>query len=340
MLSTATIRTIPLDDEAGIRSWHRAARTTHDHDRPDAPFWHEDEAVALLRDDDPEERIHVFVTQDADGTVTGHGIASVPLLDNLEKLYFAIAVVPAHRGRGLGDRLVQHVTGIAAAEGRTVLVGEGHLAVEHDAADPVRRFADRHGFSLANTEVRRTLRLPVPDATIQGWVDEAAPHHAGYEILTYEDDVPEPLRPSFVELRNQLAVDAPTGDIDFEAGGLTVELYEEQTRRLVETGRRLLITVAVRDGAAVAHSTLSVPPGATELPHLNQWGTYVHRDHRGHRLGLAVKAANLRAVQAAFPERTLVSTTNSPVNGPMVAINELMGFRPVDVFAEFLRREV
>jgi GNAT superfamily N-acetyltransferase len=338
MISTATIRSIPLDDEAGVRAWHRAARAVHDHDRPDAPFWHEDEVVALLRDDDPEERFHVFVAEDGDGTVTGQGIVFVPLLDNLDKTYFEIAVLPEHRGRGVGDLLVEHVTAVAATEGRTVLLGQGHLPADHDATDPVRRFAERHGFSLANTEVRRTLRLPVPDATIQGWVDEAARHHAGYEIATYLNDVPEPLRPSFVELRNQLAVDAPTGDIDFEAGGLTVELYEEQNRRLVETGRRLLITVAVRGGEAVAHSTLSVPPGDTELPHLNQWGTYVNRDHRGHRLGLAVKAENLRVVQRAHPDRTLISTTNSPANAPMVAINELMGFRPVDVMNEFLRR--
>ena len=51
-----------------------------------------------------------------------------------------------------------------------------------------------------------------------------------------------------------------------------------------------------------------------------------------------MKASNLRAVQQAHPERTLVSTTNSPANAPMVAINELMGFRPVDVIYEFLRR--
>ena len=74
------------------------------------------------------------------------------------------------------------------------------------------------------------------------------------------------------------------------------------------------------------------------MSHLNQWCTYVHRAHRGHRLGLAVKAENLRAVQKMHPERTVITTTNSPVNAPMVAINELMGFRPVDVFAEFLRR--
>jgi hypothetical protein len=73
------------------------------------------------------------------------------------------------------------------------------------------------------------------------------------------------------------------------------------------------------------------------MPHLNQWGTLVHREHRGHRLGLAVKAANLRVVQRAHPERTLVSTTNNPGNAPMVAINDMMGFRAVEASIEFTR---
>lgn len=338
MSSPVTIRPVDLDDHDRLRSWHRVTRATRRHDCPDAPFWSEDEVVHILRPDDPEERFHPFAAEDADGTIRGTGIAFVPLVDNLDKLYFEVAVTPAHRGSGAGDAMVEHVLGIGREEGRNVLLGQGFLPAESDESHPVRRFAARHGFVLANTEVRRVLELPVPDATIQGWVDEAARHHEGYEITTYVDVVPVELRPSFVELINQLAVDAPTGDIDFEAGGMTVDMLDEQSQRRIETGRKAFITVAVKDGEAVAHSTLSVPPGETEMPHLNQWGTYVHRAHRGHRLGLAAKAANLRAVQEAHPERTRLSTTNSPVNTPMVAINEQMGFRPVDVFAEFLRR--
>ncbi|MGZ8742200.1 MAG: GNAT family N-acetyltransferase [Nocardioides sp.] len=336
--SVLTTRTLDLTDREQIRAWFRASEVTHRHDRPEAPFWTEDEAVHLIRPDDAEERYHPFVAEDGDGTILGTGIVFVPLVDNLDKVYFPLSVLPEHRGKGIGDALVEHVLGIARAEGRQVLLGEGNLPADHDESHPVRRFAARHGFTLANTEVRRRLDLPVPDATIQDWVDAAAQHHEGYEVTTYVDMVPPELRPSLVELLTQLAVDAPTGDIDFEAGGMTVEMYDEQAQRRIETGRRTLITVAVKDGEAVAHSTLSVPPGDTEMPHLNQWGTYVHRAHRGHRLGLAVKAANLRAVQEMHPERTVITTTNSPVNAPMVAINELMGFRPVDVFAEFLRR--
>ena len=53
----------------------------------------------------------------------------------------------------------------------------------------------------------------------------------------------------------------------------------------------------------------------------------MHREHRGHRLGLATKAVNLRAVQAARSDLTLVVTQNAETNDYMVAINELMGFR-------------
>jgi len=71
---------------------------------------------------------------------------------------------------------------------------------------------------------------------------------------------------------------------------------------------------------------------------MSQWGTYVHRDHRGHRLGMATKARNLLTVQKSHPERTLLHTTNSPVNGPMVSINEAMGFVPNEVLGEFMLR--
>ena len=63
----------------------------------------------------------------------------------------------------------------------------------------------------------------------------------------------------------------------------------------------------------------------------------MHREHRGHELGLATKAVNLRAVQAARPDLTLVTTQNAETNDYMVSINERMGFRPVEVAAEFVK---
>ncbi len=86
----------------------------------------------------------------------------------------------------------------------------------------------------------------------------------------------------------------------------------------------------------VAQSTLAL--SLEESTTVYQWGTFVHREHRGHRLGLATKAVNLRAVQAARDDLTLVTTQNGETNDYMVSINERMGFRPIEVTAEFVKR--
>ncbi len=46
---------------------------------------------------------------------------------------------------------------------------------------------------------------------------------------------------------------------------------------------------------------------ADEVDKVHQWATIVNREHRGHRLGLAIKAANLRAVQR--PSRSVRPST-------------------------------
>ena len=69
-----------------------------------------------------------------------------------------------------------------------------------------------------------------------------------------------------------------------------------------------------------------------------QWGTLVRTDHRGHRLGLAVKVANVRRLQDTQPQITTVVTFNADVNAPMVAVNERLGFRPVQWLGELQKK--
>jgi hypothetical protein len=199
-----------------------------------------------------------------------------------------------------------------------------------------RRFAESNGFTHANTEVRRELRLPVPDQTLSAWTAEASPHHTGYTIATFVDDVPQELVSSLCHVRNQLGLDAPTGDIVHEEEAMTPEAFLQRQALQREMGVTTYWTLATgADGETVAFTALGVPVDPPDCVY--QWGTVVLRGHRGHRLGLAVKAANLAALQADHPERLWVSTQNAETNAPMVAINEKMGFRAVEVMLEFQR---
>ena len=67
-----------------------------------------------------------------------------------------------------------------------------------------------------------------------------------------------------------------------------------------------------------------------------QWGTLVRPEHRGHRLGIAVKVANLRLLQRERPDLGQVITWNAEVNSHMIGVNEAMGFVPVKSLQELL----
>ncbi len=97
----------------------------------------------------------------------------------------------------------------------------------------------------------------------------------------------------------------------------------------------MLRSLAVKDGQAVAHSDLLLRPSGTRGV---QWATLVHRDHRGHRLGAAVKVANLRRLQRERPDITEVITQNAEVNEQMIGINDRLGFAPSALVPEYLRR--
>ena len=160
-------------------------------------------------------------------------------------------------------------------------------------------------------------------------------HRRDCRIETF-NEIPDALLASVCAVENQIGVDAPTGDIEFEAQQRTPEQRKLARERDHASG----VTTFGRwrsgsDGRAVAVTKIHM--GRGEGGDMRQGGTIVAHEHRGHRLGLAIKAANLLAAQRAFPERTAVHTSNHEDNANMVAINERMGFRASELHVQFLR---
>lgn len=332
------IRPVDLADDALMAQLHGVSERALRLGRPDAPVWSQADFVGVMRAPDSGERFHLLAARlpgDPD-RVVGWGVVYLFLLDNLEKAYLEVQVDPAHARRGVGTALVRELERLAVEEGRTLLLTDTKLPADEQETHGYRRFLERLGYTWSNVEVVRHAPLPVPDAQLDAWAAQAARKAGGYEVRTLVNEVPPELAASLGELMGLLAVDAPTGAVDFEAETMTPERLDERLAASRAMGRDLYETVALApDGTVAAQSTLSVPTDGTTTAW--QWGTFVHREHRGRSLGLAVKTANLRAVQADHPGLRRVTTQNAETNEWMIAINELMGFRPVEVSAEFLR---
>ena len=105
-------------------------------------------------------------------------------------------------------------------------------------------------------------------------------------------------------------------------------IREAEARRIAQ-GRFTYTTAAVHSasGELAAYTQMG---GTPETPdRLNQYDTYVVRSHRGNRLGIAVKAPNLRTLQADLAQPAALHTWNAPENTPMIAVNDKLHFRPV-----------
>jgi GNAT superfamily N-acetyltransferase len=324
-----------LADDSVMRDFYGVVRRAELHGRPDAPFWEFEEFLGAFRSVDSGERQELFAAYDGE-QMTGNAVLWSFVVDNLEKAAFRAFVDVPVRRRGIGRALVERLEQVATADDRSLLMTNAILPFADRETHPYRRFAENRGYEFSDYEVVRHLPLPVPATRIQEWLDEAEPHHRGYRIETFVGGVPEDLVESLCVLFGQLPVDAPTGVIDFEEEDITPQRYAEWVAAAGAMGRARYETVALTpDRQVVAQTTLAMPLSRSTT--VLQWGTFVHRQHRGHRLGLATKAANLRVVQAARGDLTLVITENGETNSYMVAINERMGFRPIEVSAEFVK---
>ena len=330
------IRPLDLADDAQLRTAYDIAARADLLGREDAPIWSLESFRGALRSPDSGEHQEVragFV----DGEMVAFGTLHLFLLDNTDKGWLEVKVDPDRRRRGYGRAMVEHLTAIADDDGRKEILAEAKVPVEEVPTHPYSLFLKSLGFVHSNVEVVRYLELPVDDAVVQQWVDEAAARHPGYRIETFGDEIPEELVAPLCTLLGQLAVDAPTGEVDFEEEQMTPERFAERQAMIAAMGRTVLETLAIApDGTVAAQSTLSAP--LDDSTDVWQWGTFVHREHRGRKLGLATKAANLRALQTRFPAMRRIVTQNAETNDHMVRINVQMGFEVVEASAEFVRR--
>ncbi|WP_121256800.1 GNAT family N-acetyltransferase [Nocardioides ferulae] len=346
MTASSLLRIVEVDphDVAAFDAWHAVylAAETHGLAGLASPWQLEELRVAAQSNGQRgwSASYSGHLADDPTGPPVCVGWVRTPLQDNLDRAEIGVHTHPDHRRRGHGRAMLAHVERIARERGRTVLYAEATWPEAGGAAgegQPGPEFARATGFHLALGDVKRELRLPVDPAVLDELAAEAAPHHTAYTLRSWVGPVPEELLESWARLNASLMTEAPTGDLHVEPESADPALVREAEETAARQGRTKLNTVALdAAGEVVAYTDLATT--VHEPDRAYQWGTLVRRADRGHRLGLAVKVANLRLLQEIRPGVERLITYNAEVNAPMVAVNERLGFRPVARLGEFQRR--
>lgn len=283
------------------------------------------------------QRREVIVAR-LDGTVAGLLQLDLPMRDNLDNAEVELTVHPAARRRGIGRAmhayLVDRLRGLGRKRYTSMAVRQLPDGPPRDRAGEA--FATVMGATVAQLEVRRRLDLTAAgEANLAAMERAAIERSAGYRLVSWRDRTPDEYVSDVAYLISRFVSDAPMGDLRVEPERLDAARVREQEEANAHNQQRVYSSgaVEVATGRMVALTTIG--RNRSTPWHAFQWITLVDRAHRGKRLGALTKVGNLRFTREHEPELTTIDTWNAAENAHMIAINEQMGFHPVEAWCNW-----
>lgn len=251
-----------------------------------------------------------------DGEVAASYSGGEPLLEDQELAYGWLFVAKRWRRRGVATLLLDAVRAEHRAAGRRLLESSVRVGSAGSA------LAAHAGARVTQIELFNVLDLTRLPADL-GALATSVP--AGYVLRTWQGACPDDLVDAYAAAHAAMN-DAPRGE-EREDSRWTAQRVRDAEDRQRRSGMVALTTVAQHEstGAVGGYTDVLITGRTTTVV---QEDTGVVRDHRGHRLGLLVKAANLLHVRELLPELATVVTWNAENNAHMLAVNDRLGFRP------------
>lgn len=234
-------------------------------------------------------------------------------------------VHPIHQWHSIGSALVSAAEESSPSSVKR-FVSSAYRSTAAELGALEQGFAAPLGYLVATTET-------VLELDLDSWTPSLRGVTVGYEVSTHINGVPEHLRKQVGQIKGLVDAQAPNGDLGWSESVVSAEEYAREITQWIAQGSTAIESIALDKGGDVAAWTCLVVAPAPESPS-NIEGTLVLRQHRGHQLGSAVKAASLDAAKRMGTLHR-VRTSSDDQNAWMHAINEELGFVPVEHEAVF-----
>ncbi|WP_461172075.1 GNAT family N-acetyltransferase [Arthrobacter sp. Z1-9] len=305
----------------------------------------------LLEFQDPYERQLILVAK-VDGDIVGTVDIALPLTDNLDLAEFTLDILPEFQRQGVGRRLLQAAEQLVRGEGRTMILvdtnhpgaslheferaqlvpgsGQGFVPLESREVE----FAQRTGYTLQHIEQFSACTLPLDTklvADLQAEADEA--NNGRYRLHHWTDRCPDQWLEAVAALENQAGADVdPALDLPVEQDMvLDGAILREAEEVAIAQGRRTVVTAVehLASGTLVGLTTITVLAHRADV--VFQDDTLVLQEHRGNKLGLLIKVANMERLTEQFPDARVIYTWNAPENRYLLTVNQQLGFQTAGV---------
>ncbi|HEY6103894.1 MAG TPA: GNAT family N-acetyltransferase [bacterium] len=277
---------------------------------------------------DAERYVREYVVAlDSGDRVVGLGVyAHAPWSFHPDKYMIYVMVRPTHQRRGIGARIMEHLSSGLRARGATRLRSWAREDYPHSLA-----FLARFGF----TEYSRTFESRLPVARVDpvpfAGAEERA-RAAGITITTLAEELARDptCLPALYQAHCGLEVTTPHTDPDLPVA----PAYNHWLTHEVRHPRVPLeaFFLAKQGEFYVGESVMKRSESEADV--LWQQLTAVHREFQGHGIATALKLRTIAyAQQHGFRE---IRTFNSSKNGAMLAINTKLGFIRQPAWIDFL----
>lgn len=198
-------------------------------------------------------------------------------------------------------------------------------------------FAARHELPRRGSAINRRQTLAKLDRGVLDQVyDEARSRASAYELVRLTGRTPPDLLDDVARMTAAIN-DAPLDDLEIEDEVFTGDRIAAYDRAQESRGHRMYRVLARHreTGELAGHTVVAVE---AERPWIgDQHDTSVVRAHRGHRLGLLLKADMLRWLAEEEPALETIDTWNMESNDHMIGVNEVLGYEVLGRELQFQR---